>query len=62
MQKSSDPDPYTIEDPARIASELRNRSARPENRPGRAGFKKFSLSPARPAFGPARMTSLADIM
>ena len=45
-----------IEDPARIASELRNRSARPD--PGRPGFKKFGPGPARPAFGPAWLTSL----
>ena len=36
-----------IEDPARIASELRNLSAGPEN-----------LARAWPAFGPAKLTSL----
>ena len=39
MQKRSGPDPYTIEDPAWIASDFRNCSA-------------------RPAFGPAWLTSL----
>ena len=34
-QMVSGPDPLRIDDPAQIASELRNRSARPE--PGRAG-------------------------
>ena len=46
-----------IEDPAPIASELRNLSARPD--PGRAGpVKKLGPSPARPAFGRARLKFL----
>ena len=49
FNKSSGSDPYMIEDPARIASELRNLSTRPY--PGRAGpVKKI-----RPEPGPARI-------
>ena len=48
-----------IENPARIASKLRNFSARPD--PSRAGpVQKNSARarPARPASGPARLTPL----
>ena len=46
-----------IYDPGRIARELWNCSALPE--PGRGGpVKKFCPTPARPAFSPARLTSL----
>ena len=57
----SGPDLLRIDDPVRIAIELRNRSAWPE--PGRAGLvkKKFGPSPARPAFGQARLTLLVYI-
>ena len=57
--KSFGPDPYTIEDPARIASKLRNRSARPGL--GRAGPVEKNwpgLGPGLPPFGPARLTPL----